>query len=209
MTDVELQIITPEVADEPLDDMLVALTEAIAKRDADAVVHGFLGGEFGYGAVYENETFAMHPFCWCEREDCPWCGGCDCPEGSFHYFVDGIETDYQGWMDFYMLGVYGETEAEIEARGGSWFDRKPKKGASEEYNRRRTTRHDAVCDYCLGRGIWAGHGAVAGVGAPHFWHKPTNLKVWWYKWIGRDMKAVNVPTDLSPILADCLKSLSI
>lgn len=39
---------------------------------------GFLGGEFGYGAFFENDVFMMHPFCWCERADCPWCRGCEC-----------------------------------------------------------------------------------------------------------------------------------
>ena len=33
-----------------------------------------LGGEFGYGADYENDTFMMKPYCWCEQEDsCLWC----------------------------------------------------------------------------------------------------------------------------------------
>ena len=26
-----------------------------------------------YGVDYENDVFMMHPFCWCEQEDCPWC----------------------------------------------------------------------------------------------------------------------------------------
>lgn len=40
--------------------------------------------------------------------------------------------------------------------------------------------------------------------APHFWHKPSGMKVWWYKWIGRDMESVNVPSDLSAIFTECL-----
>ena len=28
-----------------------------------------------YGINYEDDTFMMHKFCWCEREDCPWCNG--------------------------------------------------------------------------------------------------------------------------------------
>lgn len=27
-----------------------------------------------YGTDIDNEIFMMHPFCWCEKEDCPWCG---------------------------------------------------------------------------------------------------------------------------------------
>lgn len=41
------------------------------------VAAGALGGRNGYGAVFENDTFQMHPFCWCGREEgpnaCPWC----------------------------------------------------------------------------------------------------------------------------------------
>lgn len=33
-----------------------------------------------YGIDFENEKFKMHPFCWCERESCPYCGGEIIPE---------------------------------------------------------------------------------------------------------------------------------
>ena len=55
-----------------------------------------------YGAEFENEYFKMHPFCWCEKEDCIYCG--------------------------------------------------------EAYE-------------------------------PNFIHKPSGLKIWWYKYIGRSMEA--------------------
>ena len=28
-----------------------------------------------YGVDYEDDVFMMHPFCWCEKDDCLWCGG--------------------------------------------------------------------------------------------------------------------------------------
>jgi len=28
---------------------------------------------YGYGITYENDVFMMHPYCWCEEENCPWC----------------------------------------------------------------------------------------------------------------------------------------
>ena len=122
----ELQIIVPAKADEkePLDAMLIEITKAIATHDPDEIAHGFLGGEFGYGGHWDDDVFMMHPFCWCEREDCQWCN----------------------------------------------FD--------------------------------SGHGA------PNFWHKASGMRVWWYKWIGRDMEVANLPADLSPILAECLASLT-
>jgi hypothetical protein len=60
MTDA-IQIITPPVAETPLDDMLVELTRLISLSNPDIVAHGCLGGEFGYGARYENDVFYMMP----------------------------------------------------------------------------------------------------------------------------------------------------
>lgn len=69
--DLEIQIFTPPVADEcePLENFLITLTETISKIDEDSVSHGCLGGEFGYGARFENDVFVMRPFYW---------GDCDC-----------------------------------------------------------------------------------------------------------------------------------
>lgn len=58
-----------------LDFGLITLTEAISLLANEAVSHGLLGGKFGYGANYENDVFMMHPYCWCEKEECNWCFG--------------------------------------------------------------------------------------------------------------------------------------
>lgn len=55
------------------------------------------------------------------------------------------------------------------------------------------------------------HGAINGLDcgqAPNFWHKPSGLRVIWYKWIGRD-NAVHLPegVDLDRVFAECLASL--
>lgn len=36
-----------------------------------------------YGTAVEHDIFSMHPFCWCEEEECPWCGSSNAP--NFHY----------------------------------------------------------------------------------------------------------------------------
>ena len=56
-------------------EQLYKLSEAIAKKTGDGYCGGLLGGEFGYGQDYENEVFKMHPFCWCEKDDCGYCAG--------------------------------------------------------------------------------------------------------------------------------------
>lgn len=29
----------------------------------------------GYGNSFENDTFMIHPYCWCEEDGCKWCEG--------------------------------------------------------------------------------------------------------------------------------------
>ena len=70
-----------------------------------------------YGTDFENDKFMMHRFCWCEKDDCPWCGGEIIPE--------------------LMKSCGFEKEHET---------------------------------------------------APNFWYKPLDLKVWWYKYIGRGVE---------------------
>ena len=64
----KLVIVLPEAASGPL----VELTEYLSNELKLDGGYG-LGGENGYGVEYENNTFMMHPFCWCERNDCAWC----------------------------------------------------------------------------------------------------------------------------------------
>ena len=72
-----VKIILPERKMDLLGSLLVDLTEEIAARDAELVAHGVLGGEFGYGADFENTVFVMRPFYW---GDCD----CDAPEDENH-----------------------------------------------------------------------------------------------------------------------------
>lgn len=162
----EIQIIFPAGADltNQLDHGLVSLTEAIHQIEPDCVAHGFFGGEFGYGASYENEVFAMHPYCWCERHDCPWCAGCSCASNTW-------------------VADEGKSPPGVK------------------------------CPWCSGVHRWADRGALAPddpphYGAPHFWHKPSGLRVWWYKYIGRGMETHRLDsTDLAAVFSECVASL--
>ena len=86
------------------------------------------GGMHEYGAQYNCEVFMMNPFCWCERQDCPWCCSCTC-----------------------------------------------------------SNTLEPTCDFCT-TSLFPEYGTEPGRPAPNFWYKPTNLKIWWYKYIGRDME---------------------
>lgn len=161
-----IEVIVPAGADETdvLDFSLVVLTEAISKLDEDKVVHGFLGGEFGYGAHWDNDVFQMHPYCWCEQPDCAWCYGCTCGDNTM--------VDYH------------------------------------------TTKPGIKCDWCSEVHKYGGVGALPPddephYGAPHFWHKPSGFRVWWYKYIGRGMNVHNPNNaDVAAIFRECMKSLA-
>lgn len=79
---------------------------------------------------------------------------------------------------------------------------------------RRAASPEMGCDYVAGRGIfarfapWTLSHEIRYYDPPNFWHKPTNMRVRWYKYIGREMAALNVPRDLSQILSDCLRAIT-
>lgn len=61
------------------------------------------------------------------------------------------------------------------------------------------------CDCCLPAGAFAANGAEPKRGAPNFWHKPSGLKVWWYKYIGRGMEVVDPNgANIASVLHECL-----
>lgn len=91
-------IVLPEYSEDMISEDLRHLTKILAQMDAE-VSHGLLGGEYGYGAFYENDTFMMHPYCWCEKDDCPWCVSCFCPEEAYSYLVSGREVKFKDWLE--------------------------------------------------------------------------------------------------------------
>lgn len=44
----------------------------------------------GYGVTVDNEKFEMHPYCWCESDECPWCG--EMPAPNFRYKPTGFSV---------------------------------------------------------------------------------------------------------------------
>ena len=58
-----------------------------------------LGGEYGYGENYDSDVFQMHRYCWCEREDCPWCED-EAP--NFHHKASGFKV---WWYKFIGRGM--------------------------------------------------------------------------------------------------------
>lgn len=78
-------------------DGLRQLTEQLEHAGCEPYGGG-LGGQWGYGTVFENDTFGITPYCWCEQDDCPWCYGCHCPDDAYVYLVDGQVADADQWL---------------------------------------------------------------------------------------------------------------
>lgn len=89
-------IVLPEVISTEVADGLCQLTEELHQL-GHMISGGVLGGTYGYGSDFENDVFMMHPFCWCERSDCPWCVACSCPPEAIRYVLNGEETDERSW----------------------------------------------------------------------------------------------------------------
>lgn len=137
-----------------------------------------------YGTNFENDVFMMHQYCWCDDPNCPWCRNCECPDEAFSYYVDDKKVTFEEWVEFHREMVKGLKEK-----------------ASEEANRRRKAIHEPVCDFCVKYG---------GKREPNFWYKPTDFKVWWYKYIGRSVETNRDITveELKELEKHCLQSLT-
>jgi hypothetical protein len=88
---------------------LVELTRQICLKTGQETGFG-LGGQYGYGVEFENETFMMHPYCWCDGEDCPWCSK-NAP--NFLYKPTGYKLRWYKW-----IGRGEESEGELP---NDWF----------------------------------------------------------------------------------------
>lgn len=206
----EVQIITPPTAETPLDDMLVEITKAISLLDSDRVAHGFLGGEFGYGAKYENDVFVMRPYYW---------GDCDC---GYDEREDAFNSKHK-----HTEGCYSSELAREQKVAGVHYSQDSKLG----YDAKEKIRKDIYKHLCKKHGLTYpdgcavhcncglkekadeyfkdnGHKATCALELPNFLHRSSGLEVRWYKWIGRGMEIKNLPINLSAIFKECLDSVN-
>jgi hypothetical protein len=166
---------------------LVLLTAALSKSGVE-ISEGLLGGEFGYGAIFENSVFMMNPFCWCDKDDCAWCANCTCPDSTWKYFADGNEVTWDEYMAFFEDNVGERVEGE---EGWRVWEKK-----ADEINARRSQVHTPTCHWCT-------HPELV---QPNFLHKASGTRVTWYKYIGRSMEA-SLKGSWTDIIAECLSSV--
>jgi hypothetical protein len=97
------QVLVPRAEDDPVSIGLRLLTFHLQQQGKSDRGGGMFGGEFGYGVNFENDAFMMHRYCWCEKDDCLWCGGsCGCGEPYIvGHAIDGrrvSKEEYEEWL---------------------------------------------------------------------------------------------------------------
>ncbi len=201
----DIQIFIPAGYDESrlLDFCLVSLTRAIEQLDSDKVAHGFLGGEHGYGAHWDNHAFTMRPYYW---------GDCDC----------GFEQLESAWCESAKHEKHCY-QTDYKAIKTNWLKEERKYNKQVEaichkhgipYNKGIGCAIHCTCGYDKN---WKkflklnpGHKETCSLMLPNFIHKASGFKVEWYKYIGRDMKADNPNnTDIAALFRECMLSLKV
>lgn len=90
----KIEVIIPKGASTKVDWGLVELTRQIGLKTKQSGGYG-LGGTNGYGIEFENDIFMMHPFCWCEDDDCKWCSK---GEANFLYKPTGCKITWYKYI---------------------------------------------------------------------------------------------------------------
>lgn len=210
MSETAIEIIVPfqEGEDDQLSHGLVTLTEAISQIDPDIVAHGFLGGEFGYGAQYDNTVFTMRPYYW---GDCT-CGAEQRSE-AWHEANPHSPECYQTKLNAAQLA------AGVQSSQKASGDYKTQSAARDAVYQKLCTEfglsYPAGCAvHCsCGKGERAKaadiyHRPDCAVELPNFLYKPTGFEVRWYKYIGRDNETEGEIDDMAAMFQHCIASLS-
>lgn len=204
---------------------LYALSEILVRSETVESFGMGMAGPYGYGVDYENDVFKMHPYCWCERDTCLWCAKrCGCKLRHCGYYLDGREVskrEQDAWHATIVKPIPWEAPGQsFDTRGTSAY--KKAERAFDAYVKERDARSGRIfralihtCQhkmfYSQPEDIWAVYAPQPyPESAPHFWHKASGLRAWWYKSIGRDMQT-NRPDlkgeEWARIYRECLDSL--
>jgi hypothetical protein len=129
MTDNTLEIITPPGMFGPSadDDLLDTALRVIGVAFGDPAEWASK-----YGTDFENDVFMMHRYCWCESDDCQWCGGGAAnfwfkPTGFrvrwYKYIGRGVEVDGELPRDFMQTIFISHPAGMTLAEGVAAFER--------------------------------------------------------------------------------------
>ena len=193
----DILLVFPEVSEDLVSSLMVAITKKIDESGSEIAVQGFLGGEHGYGAYYKNDVFEMRPFYW---------GDCECNYDSLR---NTWEDEHSHDKECYQTLLRSMHYVNYGADGGWNFDVKP----GHEKNKKT---YDDLCDCidilykqfkikagtpgshvhctCMRDINYANfiktisHSDECEMDKPNFRHYASGVEVEWYKYIGRSME---------------------
>jgi len=168
-----------------LSEAIYALSETLIRGWKPEKRGGFFGGDFGYGVDYENDVFLMHP----DYQD----SKCKCGHDrarrrmekqhihSEDCFTSIVQRKLALWPEPCLINCSSrwDLEEKMVLRLG------------ESFGLQKANQWDCTCGVDQKRRAWFDehpHDFRCPIVLPQFWYKPTNLKVDWYKYIGRDME---------------------
>lgn len=61
-----------------------------------------------YGVHFKNDVWECHPYCWCEREECPQCGTGE--QANFKHFASGLEIR---WYKYPLRDAYSNQKLTV------------------------------------------------------------------------------------------------
>lgn len=206
----ELLLVFPEVDDDLVSNLMIALTRQIDKAGKEIAIQGFLGGEHGYGAHFSNSVFTMRPFYW---------GDCECDydtksnewENKHPHSQDCYQTIFraQHYKDY--PNSYDHAEGHEDFRTDNCTEALCKQfgidpqapGAYVHCTCRKTAAYRAFVDTIQ-------HSDNCQMDKPNFEHHETGLTVDWYKYIGRSMEYPEAtPEEWLKVFRDCISSLKV
>lgn len=184
------------------------LTELLVTEHDCEPVGGLLGGEWGYGTWFSNDTFEMNPYYW---------GDCTCT----------FDADDSTWWNTHEHANHCYQQV-IRARGFLDYDTEPDLGYKERDAHNRPII-DAVCaemgldpeqgshvhctcthadNYAAWRDANSHDDTICAMERPNFRHKPTGTTVNFYKYLGRGMRVSLHGQPWEQVIEDCLNSLA-
>jgi hypothetical protein len=219
MSEAAVQVFIPAGATTDMELGLVRITEAIHALSPDDVAHGCLGGEFGYGAYWSNDVFEMRPYYWGECT-CDFEAQYGIPHQDFINTLEHERGCYQVALRAAQLdaGVHYSLESrrdlgyqEIQKREKVIYRRLTRKYGLSKYG----CAVHCTCSWDSRLDEWEAahpapqHAESCEVDKPNFLHRPSGLRIEWYKWIGRSMEMNFEPTpdQWASIEKECLESL--
>lgn len=204
----EVIIVLPEVSTNRISEDLRTLTRSLIEDHNADPTGGGLGGEYGYGTRFTNDTFEMMPYYWgdctCTRDEDEgeWCDNHDHTPACYQQVIrargyldydDGAEMGYRA-RDAHNKAITDTVCAEM--------------GLDPEYGCavHCTCGHDA--DYRNWIEAHPHDDSVCDMDRPNFRHKPSGAVVNWYKFLGRSMKVDLNGAEWDTIITDCHRSLA-